>query len=102
MRLVLAVALLLPITACGEGSAFDNGFRESYRAKGIESCVGGARSAAGAGGAGTDFQRLCECMIDELMEGKSARELMSPPDAQEEQRVADQCIAEVQGGKPPA
>lgn len=104
MRIILAAALLVPVAACGEGSTFDNSFRESYRTKGIESCVSGARSTAGGRAAGVDFQRLCVCMIDRTMEGKSASELMRAPQEGEEQRVAEQCIAEVQGGsgsKPP-
>lgn len=103
MRPIAAAALLLPLAACGEGTAFDNGFRESYREKGVESCVTEARRTAGANAAGVDFQPICECMIEKQMEGRSAAELMSGLSDAEHQRIADQCLAEQQaGGKPPA
>jgi hypothetical protein len=96
------VLLSVSLAACGEGSSFDNSFRQSYRTKGIESCVAGARSRPGAGAAGIDFERVCACMIDRTMAGKSPTELMRTPDDAESQRIADQCIAETQSGAKPA
>lgn len=99
MRLMLVAASLVLLAACGEGSTFDNSFKQSFRTKGIESCVSGAQ--AGARAAGVDFQAVCECMIDRTMEGKSARDLMSPPDEAEQQRIASRCVAEIQGSAKP-
>ena len=78
MRILLATATaasLVAIAACGQGSAFDNGLRDSYREKALSSCVSGARSAAPAG-VTIDFDRVCGCAIDRHMEGKSGTELM--------------------------
>ena len=104
MRLFPAAALLFSLAACGEGTAFDNSFRESYREKGVPACVTEARRSAGANAAGVDFQPICECIIDKQMEGRTSGELMRGLDEAEHQRIADQCLAEHQGGggKPPA
>ena len=78
MRIFLATATgasLVAIAACGQGGAFDNGLRDSYREKALSSCVSGARSAAPAG-VPIDFDRVCGCAIDRHMEGKSGTELM--------------------------
>mgnify|MGYP006196126921 CR=1 FL=1 len=79
MRILLATATaasLVLIAACGQGSAFDNGLRDSYREKALSSCVSGARSAAPTGVA-IDFDRVCGCAIDRHMEGKSGTELLA-------------------------
>lgn len=78
MRILLiaaSAASLVAIASCGQGSAFDNGLRDSYREKALSSCVSGARSAAPAG-VPVDFDRVCGCAIDRHMEGKSGTELM--------------------------
>lgn len=78
MRILLIAATgasLVAIAACGQGGAFDNGLRDSYREKALSSCVSGARSGAPPGVA-IDFDRVCGCAIDRHMEGKSGTELM--------------------------
>jgi hypothetical protein len=110
MRAALIPASLVaiaPLAACGEGSSFDNAFRESYRTKGIESCVASARATAPAGVDAAALQRICECTVERSMEGKSATELMSPPDPADQDRIIRQCLARIvpgagAGAKPPA
>lgn len=115
MRITFAAALSFAalLTACGEGSAFDNSFRDSYRERAIESCAGGAQRAAPAG-TNIDFRQVCACAVDRHMQGKSATALMGEDDAEVTsgaQAAMQQCIAEAvgvpatgdaSGGKPPA
>jgi hypothetical protein len=96
ISIVAATAGLAALAACGEGSAFDNGFRTSYREKAVEGCVTGARSAAPAG-VSVDFQRVCACAVDRHMEGKSATELMRDDDQAAAQRATEQCLRETMG-----
>ena len=93
MRLLPLFAALPVLAACGEGSAFDNGFRTSYRERAVESCLTGIRAGAPAG-VRLDFRRVCECAVDRHMEGKSSTELMSGEDATATQRAAEQCVIE--------
>ena len=92
---------LAALVACGEGSAFDNGFRTSYREKAVEGCTTGARGAVPAG-INLNLQRVCECAVDRHMQGKSATELMRDDDQQAAQAATRQCLTEelarVQGG----
>ena len=96
ITIVAATAGLAALAACGEGSAFDNGFRTSYREKAVEGCVTGARSAAPAG-VTVDFQRVCACAVDRHMDGKSASELMRDDDQAAAQRATEQCLREAMG-----
>lgn len=103
----LAAALvLLPLAGCGQGSAFDEAFRNSYREKGVQTCATQARTAMAQSGraapAGVDFDRICACAVDRIMAGKSARELMSPPDDATQRAAVEQCAAQAVsgGGKP--
>lgn len=94
--IVAATAGLSALAACGEGSAFDNGFRASYREKAVEGCVTGARASAPPG-VSVDFQRVCACAVDRHMEGKSATELMQGDDQAAAQRATEQCLREALG-----
>lgn len=89
--LFAATAGLAALAACGEGSAFDNGFRTSYREKAVAGCVTGARAAAPPG-VTVDFQRVCSCAVDRHMEGKSAAALMRDDDQGAAQRATEQCL----------
>jgi hypothetical protein len=96
MRLLplITIAAAVPaLAACGEGSAFDNSFRTSYRERAVEGCLSGIRAGAPAG-VRLDFRRVCECAVDRHMEGKSATELMQADDATATQRAAEQCVME--------
>lgn len=89
----LAVSLLL--AGCGEGSSFDTSFKKSYRDKGIKGCVEQARLRAPAGAANVDIEGLCACTIDSMMEGKSATDLMGPPDEKKTNEAIATCAARV-------
>jgi hypothetical protein len=93
MRIFIVAALLSLLAACGEGSAFDNSFRTSYRERAVESCVAGIRSSAPAG-VRLDFNRVCQCAVDRHMEGKSATDLMGAENSQETTAAAEQCVME--------
>jgi hypothetical protein len=96
MRQLLIIAAttgLCALAACGEGSAFDNSFRTSYREKAVESCTAGARAAIPAG-VQVDVQRVCTCAVERHMEGKSATELMGNDDQPAAQAATEQCLRE--------
>lgn len=96
MRIVFIGLSLAALAACGEGSAFDNSFREAYVRKGVDTCV----EAAGRGGnapPGVDFRSLCTCMVERHIDGKSAIELMQETEAQAgpaAEREMEQCVNE--------
>ena len=93
LLIIAATAGLSALAACGEGSAFDNGFRTSYREKAIASCTSGARAAMPAG-VQVDVQRICACAVERHMEGKSATELMGSDDQQAAQAATERCLRE--------
>ena len=96
MRQLLIIAAtigLCALAACGEGSAFDNSFRTSYREKAVESCSAGARAAMPAG-VQVDVQRVCTCAVERHMEGKSATDLMGNDDQQAAQTATERCLRE--------
>jgi hypothetical protein len=95
MRAAIIALLIVPALAgCGDGSSFDTGFKKSYREKGIKSCVEQARKQSPMGAASMDVEGLCTCTIDKVMEGKSATELMNPPEDKVWQDIAEQCLAQ--------
>lgn len=71
-----AMALPLALTACGEGSSFDEGFKSSFREKLVTACVDNAKGQLPAG-VNVDLDKICGCSADKIMEGKSASELMT-------------------------
>ena len=91
---IILPVLALALAGCGDGSSFDTGFKKSYREKGIKSCVEQARKQSPMGAASMDVEGLCTCTIDKVMEGKSATELMNPPEEKVWQDIAEQCLAQ--------
>ena len=89
-----AILLTLLLAGCGEGSSFDEGFRKAYREKGIAACAEATRRQSPLGAASIDVEGLCACTVDRLMEGKSAKDLMSP-DEKAEKAAVEQCLAKV-------
>lgn len=82
MRILFVAALvasLVAASACGQGSAFDNGLRDSFRERALRSCLANARATAPAGLV-VDLDRVCSCWVDRHMEGKSGTELMREND----------------------
>ncbi len=96
MRIILTIASLAALAGCGEGSAFDNGFREAYVRKGVDTCVQAAQRG-GAAGTAIDFRQLCTCAIERHIEGRSAIELMTENEQEAgstAERQMEQCIEE--------
>ena len=94
MRLILAgaaCALSLSLAGCGEGSAFDNGVRTSFRDNAVESCVTASRAAPN--GPRFDWPRLCGCAIDRYMAGKSTGDLRNADPQDPALRAATQQCA---------
>lgn len=77
-------------------SSFDTGFRTSYRAKFVESCVTGAKQAATRAGstATIDFTTVCGCAADKLLATKSVAELMRGPSQADQIAVTQACLKE--------
>lgn len=89
--------LLIPLllTACGEGSAFDESFKTSYRAKFVSTCIAGAEGQIPAG-VMVDLDKICGCAADKVMEGKSATDLATTvPGSAEDFDKVKQCISEL-------
>jgi len=107
MRIATALIAVLPVAlaGCGQGSAFDEAFRNSFRESAVSSCVAASR-ATPAAPQGVDWQRLCSCSVDRMMEGKSAAELRRlQGDSPEQMEAVRQCATQmgiVPGGGAPA
>lgn len=82
----------------GLTSAFETGFRQSYRVKFIETCSTGAKQAAARSGnsaaADLDYTPLCGCAADRLLATKSVAELMRGPSEADQLAVTQQCLRE--------
>lgn len=80
------------------GSAFETGFRQSYRVKFIDTCATGAKQSAVQSGntaaAGLDYAPLCACAADRLLATKSVAELMRGPSEADQLAVTQQCLRE--------
>jgi len=100
MRLILAVLPFAALAGCGVSEeAAKNTFREST----ISSCVSTSQGQANPVTAGVDWTRMCTCITDKIMEGKSAQDLLQMRPGDPEQReAAEQCLAEIGVGGPGA
>ena len=100
MRILIAgaaCAIAVPLAGCGEGTAFDNGFRTSFRENAVTSCVASSRNAPNGGR--FDWPRLCGCAIDRYMNGKSSSDLRSATPQDPALRAAtEQCAMEQVNG----
>lgn len=96
MRILLAgaaCAMTLSLAGCGEGSAFDNGVRTSFRENAVQSCVTASRSAPNA--PQLDWPRLCGCSIDRYMADKSTSDLRTAnPEDPALRAASQQCAME--------
>ena len=105
MRVGLAIAALLVLQGCGDGTndgnaqngaaggfaqGFDDGFRKSFREKFVEQCVASANQS----GKAVDFKPVCGCAADGIMAGKTVRQLMDGPTDAEQEAVLKKCAAE--------
>lgn len=93
--MIATVGLAFTLAACGDGSAFDESFKSSYREKMITACSEAAKGSIPAG-VNIDLSKVCGCTADKIMEGKSAKELMSnAPGSAEDIAKAQQCVTEL-------
>lgn len=91
---ITALAALFALSACGEGSAFDDSFKAEFREKVVANCAGGLKNKAPPG-YNIDVEKLCGCTADKLMAGKSASDLMNAGDDPKTEIAAVQkCLGE--------
>ncbi len=95
MRSIIIALSVLTLTACGEGSAFDESFKASFREKLVTTCTSSASGSIPAG-VNIDLDKICGCAADKIMEGKSAKELVSTvPGSAEDLAKVRQCMTEL-------
>ncbi len=96
---ILAIAALtvtpLLLSACGEGSAFDENFKKTFREEAVSQCVAGAKGSMPPG-INVDLEKICGCTADKVMEGKSAAELMKAAANESREAIThvQACVAE--------
>ena len=93
MRAAIAVLALAALAACEDS---DEALRNQFRQGSIESCLESSRGAPAP--PGFDWERLCTCATERVMEGKSGTELAKlETGTPEQRRIVAQCRIEVQG-----
>lgn len=94
-KIGLVFSAILALTACGEGSSFDESFKASFREKTIAACAVQAKDRVPAG-LDVDVTKVCGCVTDKIMEGKSATQLASAmPGAAEGMAMTKACLTEL-------
>lgn len=93
MRIGLAFLAALPLAACG--AAEENALK-AFRDQSVAGCVETSRQAAPPAMAGLNFQRLCSCATDRIMDGKRVADLarMRPGDPEQREAI-EQCAAQM-------
>jgi hypothetical protein len=117
LTLITAMAVLTLTAACSEGSkeqssseaksvdtataggtaetSFETSFKKSARESYVTSCISEASKQAPAG-MDAQLKSLCECSAGKMMDGKSAKEIMSASgDAQVQATQAQECMKEL-------
>ena len=95
MRTLTLILTALSLTACGEGSALDERFKTSFREKLVTTCTATAVGQIPAG-VEIDLDQLCACAADKIMEGKTAKELMTTvPGSAEDLAKVQTCVSEL-------
>ncbi len=89
----------LALSACGS----ENQARDRFREASIEGCRSAAQGQpAPPGLAGFDWDRLCTCATDRIMEGKSAADLAQlEPGGPGQREAVEQCIGDMMSGTAP-
>lgn len=97
MRLILAAASILPLAALAGCGATEEAARDTFRQSSIDGCLSASRSQPTPPQmAGFDWNRLCTCATDRIMEGKSATELAQlSPDGPGQREAVEQCVREM-------
>ena len=96
MRLLLAVVTILPMAALAACQSEESA-RNTFRTTSIEACVSASRNTSVPPQmAGFDWQRMCTCATDKIMEGKSARELAQlTPGGPGQNEAVQQCVMDM-------
>ncbi len=103
MRIVLAALSLVPLVAlaaCGS----EESVRATFRQASIDGCLAASRGQPTPPAmANFDWNRLCTCATDRIMEGKSATELAQlRPEGPGQTQAVEQCVREMMPGAAPA
>ncbi len=95
MRTLILATLAHCLTACGEGSAVDEGIKATYREQLVTTCSATAEGYLPAA-ANIDLDKICGCAADKIMEGKSATDLATTvPGSAEDLAKIRQCATEL-------
>ena len=96
LTLLLLTLTVFPfLAACGEGRVVDDSIKATYREKLVTTCAATA-SGTVPSAANLDLDKICGCAADKVMEGKSARDLVSTvPGSAEDIAKIRQCATEL-------
>lgn len=95
LALASALALLLMLAACGEGSVVDENLKATVRQSIVSTCAANAEAQVPEG-VNVDLNKLCDCAADRLMAGKSVKDLISnPPTSAEDFAPIKECLKEI-------
>ena len=95
MKKLILVSLALALTACGEGSVVDESFKASFREKLVITCAATADGKIPVG-VSVDIDQLCSCAADKVMEGKTAKDLVTTiPGSAEDMAKLQTCLTEL-------
>lgn len=95
MRKLIILLLPLVLTACGDGSAVDESIKAAYRDKLVTGCVATTQGSIPET-VTVDIDKICACAADKVMEGKSAKELVSTvPGSAEDLAKVQACVKEI-------
>ena len=94
--LALGLIPIAALAACGSEEAAQNTFRQAS----IDGCLSASRGQPlPPAMANFDWDRLCACATDRIMEGKSATELAQlRPDGPGQREAVEQCVREMMPG----
>ena len=102
MRAAIIMAATASIPALAACGATDEAARDAFRRNSIQACLTSSRQSAPPALAGFDWERLCTCATDRIVQGKSASELVQlRPGGPGQREAVEQCFAEMQVGATP-
>lgn len=93
--LMLPLASLLTLAACGEGGAIDANLKPTLRQSLVASCTATAQGQIPEG-VSVDVGKVCDCATDKVMAERSVKDLVaSPPTPSEALDKVMACISEI-------
>ncbi len=93
--IALSPALLMVLSGCGDGSAVDEQLKASMRQSLVASCAATAEGQVPEG-VNVDLDKVCNCAVDKLTQGKSLSELAAnPPTSAEDLAPIKACLKEI-------